>query len=112
MSRYIDADKLMITLNDWWYSQTKIESQNIPYDDNISVTIREAMEAVKEQPTADVRENVRGEWIEDKKTEEEYQLMFTKVWKCSRCGEQQCRLIASNFCPNCGAEMIRGEHDE
>ena len=99
--RYIDADKLMITLNDWWYSQTKIESQNIPYDDDISVTIQEAMEAVKEQPTADVRENVKGEWRRRKDT-----------IQCSQCKAKwidHTYLIETfRFCPNCGADM-RGE---
>ena len=50
----------------------------------------------------------KGEWIRDKKTEKEEQLMFHKVWTCSECGEQQCRPKPSNFCPNCGADM-RGE---
>lgn len=101
MSRYIDADKLMIVLNDWWYSQTKIESQNIPYDDYISVTIRSAMEAVKEQPTADVRENVKGEWI--------FPYGDKKYKRCSACGKTFYSIPStSNFCPNCGADM-RGE---
>ena len=111
MSRYIDADRLMIVLNDWWYSQTKIESQNIPYDDYISVTIRSAMEAVKEQPTADVRENVRGAWLPMKRFGGEKGQ--TPDVMCSVChapalwlGTLGC--IRSNYCPNCGADM-RGE---
>ena len=63
---------------------------------------------IETQPTADVRENVRGEWIEDKKAEQEHQLIFHKVWTCSQCGERQCGPKGSNFCPNCGADM-RGE---
>ena len=59
-------------------------------------------------PAADARENVRGEWIEDKKAEQEHQLIFHKVWTCSQCGERQCGPKGSNFCPNCGADM-RGE---
>ena len=104
MSRYIDADKLMIVLNDWWYSQTKIESQNIPYDDYISVTIRSAMEAVKEQPTADVRENVRGEWI---RRDSRYVGWIS--FDCSVCGEtlELDRETSNDFkyCPFCGADM-------
>lgn len=102
MSRYIDVDKLMIVLNDWWYSQTKIESQNIPYDDYISVTIRSAMEAVKEQPTADVRENVRGYWKKrkDKPLQNWYQ--------CSNCGAICGE--TPKYCSECGAEM-RGEQE-
>ena len=53
-------------------------------------------------PIADVRENVRGEWIfpyEDKKYK-----------RCSVCGKTFYSIPAtSNFCPNCGAEM-RGDN--
>ena len=55
-------------------------------------------------PIADVRENVRGEWIfpyEDKKYK-----------RCSACGKTFYSIPAtSNFCPNCGAEM-RGDNNE
>lgn len=106
MSRYIDADKLMIVLNDWWYSQTKIESQNIPYDDYISVTIRSAMEAVKEQPTADVRENVKGEWI--KPISHGDVLSYGKAYyECDQCHKVAFFGNEMNFCPNCGADMRR-----
>lgn len=112
MSRYIDADKLMLELNDWWYSQTKIESQNIPYDDDISVTIKEAMESVKEQPTADVRENVRGEWLPHPiKDIRDFDI-------CSVCGigikvreygiqdgREWVTEYSYRFCPHCGAQM-------
>lgn len=115
MSRYIDADKLMIVLNDWWYSQTKIESQNIPYDDYISVTIRSAMEAVKEQPTADVRENVKGMWVEVVDRTEMYDKEGVKTWgmlfQCNQCGFVLNAIEGHtgqyNFCPNCGAQMER-----
>ena len=56
-------------------------------------------------------EQKMGKWIRDKKTEKEEQLIFHKIWTCSKCGEQQCRPKPSNFCPNCGADM-RGEKDE
>ena len=49
-------------------------------------------------PTADVRENVRGEWVfpyEDKKYK-----------RCSACGKTFYSIPAtSNYCPNCGADM-------
>lgn len=68
------------------------------------------------QPTADVRENVRGEWINTTSGEH---------YKCSQCGTLAPIWIdesnsyeyykdisewLSNFCPNCGADM-RGEKD-
>ena len=50
-------------------------------------------------PTADVRENVRGEWIDRGKD-------MTIRWQCSECGRKDMHIY--NFCPNCGADM-RGD---
>lgn len=64
-------------------------------------------------PSADVRENVKGEWIEDNPREK------SMMWRCSVCGriayyptigkrkgfKKHC---GYNYCPNCGADM-RGE---
>lgn len=56
--------------------------------------------SLNELPSADVRENVRGEWIfpyEDKKYK-----------SCSACGKTFYSIPAtSNYCPNCGADMRR-----
>lgn len=92
MSRYIDADKLKSHYA-WW--------QN---------TDQEAFDCiVDEQPTADVRENVRGEWqITD---------AYPHNVHCSVCHEKVAQThwqvwqdgsLPRNFCPNCGADM-RGE---
>lgn len=52
-------------------------------------------------PTADVRENVRGEWI--------FPYGDKKYKRCSACGKTFYSIPAtSNFCPNCGADM-RGD---
>lgn len=83
--RYIDADKLK--------SVKSIQSA----DFNSIETIREWVDA---QPTADVRENVRGEWIETNKTDEWY----WHLSKCSVCGHEML-LNEDNFCPNCGSDM-------
>ena len=64
-------------------------------------------------PIADVRENVRGEWIYDG----EYDEYADNIWKCSNCGHTWNFIggylshpldYDANYCPNCGAEM-RGE---
>lgn len=49
-------------------------------------------------PTADVRENIKGEWID----------RGVGGWECSRCHYIVERWNNTNFCPNCGADM-RGE---
>lgn len=43
--RLIDADKLILDFNDWWYSQF-LHEQN-----DISLTIQEAMKGIEEAPT-------------------------------------------------------------
>ena len=87
MARYIDADALIKELE--------------RYDDY-------AINIVNDQPTADVRENVHGEW--------EYK--DVGGWHCSRCGSQApfwCFATTqnlANFCPNCGADMRERREDE
>ena len=97
MSRYIDADKLMLHLND--YKLQVSPSWKDDWEKMVScLVIDTCMEAVKEQPTADVRENVRGEWI--------FQYEDKKYKRCSACGKTFYSIPAtSNFCPNCGADM-------
>ena len=62
-------------------------------------------------PTTDVRENVKGEWVQIK----------NESWECSVCHKENCyafryndyltdRILQDFFCPNCGADM-RGEQD-
>jgi dTDP-glucose pyrophosphorylase len=56
-------------------------------------------------PSADVRENIHGEWEEvtDYKDDNVYQWHII----CSVC-RQRGMFESDNFCPNCGADM-RGE---
>ena len=58
-----------------------------------------AIQNINDIPSADVRENVRGEWIfkEDRRIVDGYD------WKCDQCGSWQ--RYTSNFCPHCGADM-------
>lgn len=96
MSRYIDADKIL-------YKDLS-EGRGVCW-----VTF---MEWIKEIPTADVRENVRGEWIDDGihgdwAWETDGHGVCWQIWKCSRCGSGT--KIRSNFCPSCGAEMREKE---
>lgn len=92
MSRYIDADNL----------QRHGNRGGIVYWRDIDA-----------QPTADVRENVRGEWREENPREK------SMMWRCSVCGriayyptigerKNYKKHCGYNYCPNCGADM-RGE---
>ena len=89
MSRYIDAEKLM-----------KVLEEDIPITNNPVEVMASAIAALEEQTPADVRENVKGEWLQDRLV----------GWLCSSCREHIVLDINKygKFCPNCGADM-RGE---
>ena len=84
--RYIDADKILYT--------DLSEGRGVCW-----VTF---MDWIKEMPTADVRENVRGEWIFHKSTIEG----ADDSRECSVCGVWlNWTMPRNSFCPNCGADM-------
>ena len=71
------------------------------------IRLEEAIAKLTELPSADVRENVRGEWKKEirhyKGNDQEYDYY---VIKCSQCGARpQKAWELTNFCPNCGARM-------
>ena len=99
MSRYIDADILSDALRRLTLGET----------DAARATMK-ITHYVSRMPTADVRENVRGEWLSKNLDNfRKYEVI------CSVCGA---RFIGNydaydepydfNFCPNCGADM-RGD---
>ena len=94
MSRYIDADA--------W------EEKMWKYPSVWGGVIKE----LREQPTADVREVVRGEDISDKS-------IGHWEFKCSVCGADAMVVEGGsldgakfNYCPNCGAKMDERREDE
>jgi hypothetical protein len=121
MSRYIDADKVMLAvtrgLNDFNWNSDNCRAFSIE-------------QRIKEIPTADVRENVHGKWLTRENSNVHY---------CQECGwalmdaeggvppymgidfnrlnPERWNVFVGwidelmNFCPNCGADM-RGEKDE
>lgn len=101
MRRYIDAYKF------------KLDIKDVAEINGGSFTEFEVLGILSGQPTADVRENVRGEWIEDNPRDK------SMMWRCSVCGriayyptigerKSYKKHCGYNFCPNCGAQM-RGE---
>lgn len=103
MSRYIDADKLKEHYM-WWGGGFTANCK-----DGQKEVKKIFDEIIDLQPTADVRENVRGEWIPhdlengEKSIDEDC---------CSVCGERFREIAMTgcewNYCPNCGADM-RGD---
>lgn len=100
MSRYIDADLCKAYATDYYPS--------VAYG---------VKKIIDEQPTADVRENVRGEWIYlGLDVAGEY------MYQCSHCkaiiyepefliNYDKAQLLGTrfNYCPNCGADMRKEE---
>lgn len=94
MSRYIDVDKL-------------IEFANNTKDKTIDAN------DIARFPTADVRENVTGNWI--KRIDNlDYGLIEFEGFECSLCGvkiwKDDYENVEFKFCPNCGADM-RGDNN-
>lgn len=102
MSRYIDADKLQLYLNDYAFQVSPSGHYDVKlrkWNEIVYMTIDTCMKAVDEQPTADVRENIKGKWI---KCDGEY--------RCSNCNRQTNVVygdvkLLTRYCPNCGAQM-------
>ena len=86
MRRYIDADKLQEEFKELHGGKRSL--------------------LIDAQPTADVRENVKGEW-----TKENGYVAGDREWKCSVCGEifWNGSMDRYHYCPKCGAQMMRGE---
>ena len=97
MSRYIDADELKDFIFRWGDHST----------------VDDCIQWIEQTETADVRENVRGEWLPHPNKQ-------NKEWDvCSACGigckRREYGIHANGekwvteynfpFCPNCGAEM-------
>ena len=97
MSRYIDAESLL----------TKIKAYR-PYmylgEDALSYAIK----MVELEPSADVRENVRATLRDDHGN-----------YRCTNCNaliSDEIDYVLEDykpiqFCPNCGAQMMRGEQE-
>jgi len=90
MARYIDAESMKRDL--------------LTVDPQFETMIHWCITVLDAQPTADVRENVRGEWIYG---EEGCYGNPYGHYSCSNCNEQMPWRF--DFCPNCGADM-RGDH--
>ena len=91
MNDYIkreDAIERLSYHTDFYQSDREFGTEEMLYKDS-------ALKEISDIPSADVRENVRGEWISTG---------FMEV-KCSNCKETFHELESANFCPNCGAEM-------
>ena len=94
--KYIDADWLLDVVENIIEWDTERDRNRIIHQ------VRELT------PTADVRENVRGKWI----NKNEGMWNTLPIYKCSVCGDYDSRYSnTDNVCPNCGADMRQADAD-
>lgn len=96
MSRYIDADKLKFVIE-----------KNFGHG-----TITPILQLIDGQPTADVRENVHAEWIFIPIDDSRGRRTGDIGCVCKKCTREIFLPFSKdpyNFCPNCGADMRKGE---
>ena len=108
--RYINADEVGGWIDNWF----DVNRYYHPYSKSEKIPASEVKSLIHRIPTADVRENVKGEWSEAvvKSVYGEERL----VRSCTVCGCSYFRYDLSEntvdevpkFCPNCGADM-RGD---
>lgn len=81
---------------DYFSREAAIDAFYVQSDDDgwWTGTAQDMEELLQGLPSADVRENVRGEWVH-RKTWDRY--------VCNKCSFEQ--PLSTNFCPNCGADM-------
>ena len=77
-----------------------------------SCGIMDVLDAVENLPAADVVERKKGKWLEDFNG-------FETIYRCSKCSEEPLTkygtmhdYVLSEFCPNCGAEMLPTQMSE
>lgn len=104
MARYIDANKLSRDVISSWDRDTHktIEASRIHRQEH-----HHLMSIIEKQPTADVMEAKRGEWIQLDECANEgvyCSVCHKKVYKI----EYANQALKSAYCPNCGADM-RGD---
>lgn len=61
---------------------------------------------IEKIPSADVRENIHGEW---KSEDERVPLEESLLYRCSECNKVS--FWQTNFCSNCGADMRGGKNE-
>ena len=96
-AKYIDVKELSIILDTMKNPDSEFATDD--YIDGFSDGISAAIKELEAFPTADVAPVRHGYWIECK-----YGLTF----ECSEC-KYPTEYNLTDFCPNCGARLCRGE---
>ena len=98
MAEYIERQKAISPLYRW----KNIIKNTYGENDEYVRCLTEAIEKIKDVPSADVAPVRHGRWIEYGEPDE-WKRFQTWYWKCSKCGAVG--IEEWNYCPNCGAKM-------
>lgn len=105
MTEYIDREKVEAQLRA--YADNVPERFSEVIKGLIGAVVLDLTDAIKDMPTANVRENVKGKWVFKKGD----MVSCDDGWYCSHCKRGFHTYVPYfkdfNFCPNCGAEMKR-----
>ena len=93
MADYIDRAEVMEWVENWH----KMDRYYHPYAKGKNIPTAELADIMERIPSADVRENVHGEW-------ELVDGAEPRRYGCSVC--KRLSWDETNFCPNCGARMV------
>ena len=97
MSEYIEVDAFK---REMYHEAFETDTDMQRWDSGCWIRYKLFEEILKKQPTADVRENVHGKWVNG---------------YCDQCGghapfwAMASTYYKSDFCPKCGADMRKGE---
>lgn len=91
MARYIDADEAIEAI------RILAEKHHADGDVEFANGVMKAVTRIKSQPTADVKEVVRGKWV---------QVCGDNKFVCSECGRRKPKTYAAmaNYCGHCGTD--------
>lgn len=93
MKRYVDLDKLVNRLDEYYTTLGK----KYGFDDMYIRGYGEAISNMEDEPVADVQEVKHGKWLPYR--------FGLEVVKCSICGAVYEGGDSFRFCPKCGARM-------
>ena len=117
MSRYADTDKLIERIRKYWDFET-IDEFPIPRPSDV---LKETINIIDSENSANVRENTYGNWTEDIYIDADGDYEYSE-WHCSKCGfyvgddvseyltwckdNNQQTTVTYQYCPHCGAFMV------
>lgn len=109
MPRHIDADQLKTVM---YHEAFEKDSDWQKWDSGCWIRYKMFETCIDAIPSADVRENVRGEWLEKEVVDDrkDAKIQQWQQARCSVCDKWHTTpymyyFTNYNFCPNCGSDM-------